>query len=57
MLFRSADEASLVDAFKAKGMTVVNSDRESFRARMTSVYELGEKDWGAGTYQKLQAIK
>ncbi len=52
-----ADEASLVDAFKAKGMTVVNSDRESFRARMTSVYELGEKDWGAGTYQKLQAIK
>ncbi len=52
-----ADEAGLVDAFKAKGMTVVNSDRESFRARMTSVYELGEKDWGAGTYQKLQAIK
>lgn len=52
-----ADEASLVDAFKAKGMTVVNSDRDSFRARMTSVYELGEKDWGAGTYQKLQAIK
>ena len=52
-----ADEASLVDTFKAKGMAVVNSDRESFRARMTSVYELGEKDWGAGTYQKLQAIK
>jgi TRAP-type transport system periplasmic protein len=52
-----ADEARLVDEFKTKGMTVVNSDRDSFRAKMTSVYELGEKDWGAGTYQKLQAIR
>jgi len=38
-------------------MTIVNSDRDSFRARMSAVYEIGEKDWGAGTIQKLQAIK
>lgn len=53
----NADEARLVDFFKSKGMTVVNSDRDSFRAKMSAVYEIGEKDWGAGTIQKLQAIK
>lgn len=53
----NADEARLVDFFKSKGMTIVNSDRDSFRARMSAVYEIGEKDWGAGTIQKLQAIK
>ena len=53
-----ADEARLVDFFKEKGMTIVNSDRESFRKRMTAVYELGEKDfnWGKGTLEALQAI-
>jgi tripartite ATP-independent transporter DctP family solute receptor len=53
-----ADEARLVDFFKEKGMTVVNSDRASFRQRMTSVYELGVKDfgWGQGTLESLQAI-
>ena len=53
----NADEARLADFFKSKGMTIVNSDRDSFRARMSAVYEIGEKDWGAGTIQKLQAIK
>lgn len=53
-----ADEARLVGFFKEKGMTVVNSDRNSFRQRMTAVYELGVKDfgWGAGTLDSLQAL-
>ena len=53
-----ADEARLVDFFKEKGMTVVNSDRASFQKRMTAVYELGEKDfnWGKGTFDAMQAL-
>ncbi len=53
-----ADEARLVGFFKEKGMTIVESDRESFRKRMTAVYELGEKDfnWGKGTLESMQAI-
>lgn len=53
-----ADEARLVKFFEEKGMTTVNSDRASFRARMTAVYELGVKDfgWGEGTLATLQAI-
>ncbi len=40
-------------------MTTVNSDRESFRERMTSVYELGVKDfgWAKGTFDQMQAIR
>jgi tripartite ATP-independent transporter DctP family solute receptor len=53
-----ADEARLVDFFKEKGMTVVNSDRASFRAKMATVYELGVKDfgWGQNTLDQLQAL-
>jgi TRAP-type transport system periplasmic protein len=52
------DEARLVDFFKEKGMTIVNSDRASFQKRMTTVYELGVKDfgWGAGTFDAMQAL-
>jgi len=52
------DEARLVDFFKEKGMTIVNSDRPSFQKRMTAVYELGEKDfnWGKGTFDAMQAL-
>jgi TRAP-type C4-dicarboxylate transport system substrate-binding protein len=52
------DEARLVDFFKEKGMTIVNSDRPSFQKRMTAVYELGEKDfnWGKGTFEAMQAL-
>lgn len=53
-----ADEARLVDFFKEKGMTIVNSDRASFQKRMTAVYDLGVKDfgWGAGTFDAMQAL-
>lgn len=53
-----ADEARLVGFFKEKGMTVIESDRDSFRKKMTTVYELGEKDfnWGKGTFDAMQAI-
>ena len=36
-----ANEARLTDFFKTKGVTIVNSDRESFRKKMTSVVEVG----------------
>jgi len=52
-----ADEDRLVGFFKEKGMTVVNSDKASFQTMMTSVYELGEKDWGKGTYEAMQALR
>ena len=53
-----ADEGRLVGFFKEKGMTIVESDRDSFRKKMTTVYELGEKDfnWGKGTFESMQAI-
>ena len=40
-------------------MTIVNSDRESFRKKMTSVVEVGEKDmgWPKGIFDQMQAIR
>jgi len=54
-----ANEARLTDFFKTKGMTIVNSDRESFRKKMTSVTEVGEKDmgWPKGIFDQMQAIR
>ena len=54
-----ANEARLTDFFKTKGMTIVNSDRESFRKKMTSVIEVGEKDmgWPKGIFDQMQAIR
>lgn len=54
-----ANEARLTDFFKSKGVTIVNSDRESFRKKMTSVTEVGEKDmgWPKGIFDQMQAIR
>jgi tripartite ATP-independent transporter DctP family solute receptor len=54
-----ANEARLTDFFKSKGMTIVNSDRESFRKKMSSVIEVGEKDmgWPKGIFDRMQAIR
>ena len=54
-----ANEARLTDFFKSKGVTIVNSDRESFRKKMTSVTEVGEKDmgWPKGVFDQMQAIR
>jgi tripartite ATP-independent transporter DctP family solute receptor len=54
-----ANEARLTDFFKSKGVTIVNSDRESFRKKMTSVIEVGEKDmgWPKGIFDQMQAIR
>jgi tripartite ATP-independent transporter DctP family solute receptor len=54
-----ANEARLTDFFKTKGVTIVNSDRESFRKKMTSVTEVGEKDmgWPKGIFDQMQAIR
>jgi tripartite ATP-independent transporter DctP family solute receptor len=54
-----ANETRLTDFFKTKGMTIVNSDRESFRKKMTSVAEVGEKDmgWPKGIFDQMQAIR
>ena len=49
----------MTDFFKTKGVTIVNSDRESFRKKMSSVTEVGEKDmgWPKGTFDQMQAIR
>jgi tripartite ATP-independent transporter DctP family solute receptor len=50
-------EVKLVGDLKGKGMTVVESDRESFRAAMKSVYAKNETVWGTGVLEQLQATK
>lgn len=50
-------EARLVGELKGKGMTVVESDRESFRAAMKPVYAKNENVWGKGVLEQLQAVK
>ena len=51
-------EAALVEAFKASGMTVIPVDIEAFRKPVVSaVVPKFEARWGKGTYEKLQAIK
>jgi tripartite ATP-independent transporter DctP family solute receptor len=54
-----ANEARLADFFKTKGVTIVSSDRESFRKKMSSVIEVGEKDmgWPKGIFDQMQAIR
>lgn len=49
-------EARLVGELKGKGMTVVESDRDSFRAAMKPVYAKNENVWGAGVLEQLQAM-
>jgi hypothetical protein len=50
-------EARLVDDLKGKGMQVIESDRESFRAAMKPVYSKNENVWGKGVLEQLQAMR
>jgi tripartite ATP-independent transporter DctP family solute receptor len=50
-------EARLINEFKAKGVTIVESDRDSFRAAMKPVYEKNEAVWGKSVLEALQAIR
>jgi tripartite ATP-independent transporter DctP family solute receptor len=51
-------EATLVDTLKAGGMTVVTPDANAFRAPvLATVPKQFESKWGAGTFDKIQAIR
>jgi tripartite ATP-independent transporter DctP family solute receptor len=51
-------EKSLVDTFKATGMTVITPDANAFRAPvLAKVPKMFESKWGAGTFEAIQAIK
>jgi tripartite ATP-independent transporter DctP family solute receptor len=51
-------EKSLVDTFKAAGMTVIIPDPNAFRAPvLAKVPKMFESKWGAGTFEAIQAIK
>ena len=51
-------ETSLLDEFKAAGVTIIVPDTESFRKPvLASVPAKFEAKWGAGTFDKIQAIK
>ena len=51
-------ESTLVDTFKAAGMTVITPDPAAFRTPvLAKVPKMFESKWGAGTFEKIQAIK
>jgi len=51
-------ENSLVDTFKAAGMTVITPDPNAFRAPvLAKVPKMFESKWGVGTYDRIQAIR
>jgi tripartite ATP-independent transporter DctP family solute receptor len=51
-------EKSLVDTFKAAGMTVITPDANAFRAPvLAKVPKMFESKWGVGTFEAIQAIK
>ena len=51
-------EKSLVDTFKAAGMTVITPDANAFRAPvLAKVPKMFESKWGAGTFEAIQGIK
>ncbi len=51
-------EAALVDTFKAAGMTVNRPDVEAFRkATLAVVPAKFERQWGQGTWERIQAVK
>jgi len=51
-------ERTLVDTFKASGMTVITPDANAFRAPvLAKVPKAFESKWGAGMFEKIQAIK
>ena len=51
-------EKSLVDTFRAAGMTVITPDPNAFRAPvLAKVPKMFESKWGAGTFEAIQAIR
>jgi tripartite ATP-independent transporter DctP family solute receptor len=51
-------EATLVDTFKAAGMTVITPDPKAFRDPVVAkVPKMFESKWGPGTYERIQAIR
>jgi TRAP-type C4-dicarboxylate transport system substrate-binding protein len=51
-------EGSLVDTFKAAGMTVITPDPKAFRDPVVAkVPKMFEAKWGPGTYEKIQAVR
>jgi tripartite ATP-independent transporter DctP family solute receptor len=51
-------EASLIDTFKAAGMTVITPDPKAFRDPvLAKVPKMFESKWGAGTYDRIQAVR
>ncbi len=51
-------EKALVDQFKAAGMTVITPDINAFRAPvLAKVPKMFESKWGAGMFEKIQAIR
>jgi TRAP-type C4-dicarboxylate transport system substrate-binding protein len=51
-------ENSLVDTFKAAGMTVITPDSNAFRAPvLAKVPKMFEAKWGVGMYDRIQAIR
>ena len=51
-------EGTLVDTFKAAGMTVITPDPKTFRDPVVAkVPKMFEAKWGPGTYEKIQAVR
>ncbi|MBP1933330.1 sialic acid TRAP transporter substrate-binding protein SiaP [Ammoniphilus resinae] len=50
-------EKSALDDLKAKGMEVIEPDVDAFREATKSVITEFESEWGAGIYEKIQAVK
>jgi TRAP-type C4-dicarboxylate transport system substrate-binding protein len=51
-------EGTLVDTFKAAGMTVITPDPKTFRDPVIAkVPKMFEAKWGPGTYDKIQAVR
>ena len=51
-------EGTLVDTLKAAGMTVITPDANAFRAPvLAKVPKMFESKWGAGMFEKIQAIR
>ena len=54
----SKQESTLVDQLKAAGMTVITPDINAFRAPvLAKVPKMFEAKWGAGMFEKIQAVQ
>ena len=51
-------EGTLVDTFRASGVTVITPDANAFRAPVVAkVPKMFESKWGAGAYDRIQSIR